>query len=358
MNIATYQLGKNQKSIQKSIKCVIWDLDNTIWNGILLEDECVQLKENIIDIIKTLDIRGILQSIASKNEYTKAMEKLEELGLKEYFLYPHINWNSKVYSIEEIAKAINIGIDTVAFIDDQQFELEDVKFSLPKVLCINAANINQMLEMPEMHPMFITEDSKNRRLMYFSEIKRKKYEEEFVGSKEEFLATLNMHMTISSAKEDDLQRAEELTLRTNQLNTTGYTYSYEELNQFRLLDNYKLLIASLDDKYGSYGKIGLSLIECQESLWTIKLLLMSCRVMSRGVGGIMLNHIIRMAKNQNVNLQAEFLSNERNRFMYMTYKFSNFQEFSNYNDNDVIIFQHKSQNIPSFPNYVKIEILD
>ncbi|MBO3459439.1 HAD-IIIC family phosphatase [Aetokthonos hydrillicola Thurmond2011] len=356
MNITVSQLNKSQTVVQKSIKCVVWDLDNTIWNGTLLEDKCVDLKANIVDIIKTLDRRGILQSIASKNEYNKAINKLEQLGIKEYFIYPMINWNSKVSSIEEIASAINIGLDTVAFVDDQQFELDDVKFSLPQVLCISASDIHQLLDMPEMHPRFITEDSKNRRLMYLSDIKRKKEAEDFVGSKEEFLATLKMHMIISSAKESDLQRAEELTLRTNQLNTTGYTYSYEELNQFRQSENYKLLIASLDDKYGSYGKIGLSLIECQENLWTIKLLLMSCRVMSRGVGGIMLNHIIRMAKEKNVKLRAEFLSNDRNRFMYITYKFSGFQEISK--DNDVIVFMYNSEAKPNFPDYVKIEILD
>ncbi|ARV59844.1 hypothetical protein BZZ01_15495 [Nostocales cyanobacterium HT-58-2] len=355
MTNLTSKLVNNQKVSRKAIKCVVWDLDNTLWDGVLLEDDCVHVRENIVDMIKTLDSRGILQSIASKNEPARAIAKLEELSLKEYFLYPQINWNSKVASIQEISKLINIGIDTIAFIDDQPFELEDVNFSLPEVLCINTVNINRLLDMPEMNPRFITEDSKNRRLMYVSDIQRKKNEEEFVGSKEEFLATLNMQMTISSAKEEDLQRAEELTLRTNQLNTTGYTYSYEELNQFRQSDNHKLLIAGLDDKYGSYGKIGLSLIECQENLWTIKILLMSCRVMSRGVGGIMLNHIIHMAKNQNVALQAEFVPNERNRFMYITYKFASFKEISN--RNNIIIFQHDSQHSPSFPDYVKINIL-
>ncbi|MDZ7992534.1 MAG: HAD-IIIC family phosphatase [Nostoc sp. EspVER01] len=325
MTNLTSKLVNNQKVSRKVIKCVVWDLDNTLWDGVLLEDSCVYVRENIVDIIKSLDSRGILQSIASKNEPARAIAKLEELSLKEYFLYPQINWNSKVASIQEISKLINIGINTIAFIDDQPFELEDVNFSLPEVMCINAANINRLLDMPEIQPCFITEDSKTRRLMYVSDIQRKKNEEEFVGSKEEFLATLNMQMTISSAKEEDLQRVEELTLRTNQLNTTGYTYSYEELNQFRQSDNHQLLIAGLNDKYGSYGKIGLSLIECQRNLWTIKILLMSCRVMSRGVGSIMLNHIIHMAKNQNASLQAEFVPNERNRFMYITYKFASFK---------------------------------
>ncbi|AFZ17609.1 HAD-IIIC family phosphatase [Allocoleopsis franciscana] len=340
---------------QKTIKCVVWDLDNTLWNGVLLEDDRVSLKDNIVGIIKTLDSRGILQSVASKNEYGKAMAKLEELGLHEYFLYPQINWNSKASSIQEIAKSINIGIDTIAFVDDQPFELEEVSFSLPEVLCINAATLEQLLDMPEMNPRFITEDSKKRRLMYLSDIKRQKVESEFVGPQEEFLATLNMHFTISSAQEEDLQRAEELTVRTNQLNTTGYTYSYDELNQFRQSNQHKLLIASLEDKYGSYGKIGLALVECQESLWTIKLLLMSCRVMSRGVGTVMLNYIIKLAKENKVRLCAEFVSNNRNRMMYISYKFAGFKEIEK--RGELVVMENELTRIQLWPEYMKVKII-
>jgi FkbH-like protein len=347
---------ENKPSDKKAIKCVVWDLDNTLWNGVLLEDDHVDLREDAIAIIKTLDSRGILQSLATKNEYVKAMAKLQEFDLHEYFLYPQINWNSKASSIKEIAKLINIGTDAVAFIDDQLFELEEVKFSLPEVLCINSANLEPLLEMPEMNPRFITEDSKKRRLMYLSDIERQKAEKEFIGPQEEFLATLNMHFTISFAKEEDLQRAEELTVRTHQLNTTGYTYSHDELNRFRQSDKHKLLIASLDDKYGSYGKIGLALVECLESLWTIKLLLMSCRVMSRGVGTVMLNYIIKLAKENNARLCAEFVSNNRNRMMYITYKFAGFKEIEK--KGELAILENDLKRIQPFPNYMKVQIID
>jgi FkbH-like protein len=341
---------------RKPIKCVVWDLDNTLWDGVLLEGDRVDLKDNAIGIIKTLDSRGILQSVASKNDYAQAMAKLEELGLHDYFLYPQINWNSKAYSIEEIAKSINIGLDTIAFVDDRLFELEEVSFSLPEVLCINAANLEQLLDLPEMNPRFITEDSKKRRLMYLSDIKRQQVESEFVGPQEEFLATLNMHFTISLAREEDLQRAEELTVRTNQLNTTGYTYSYDELDRFRQSNQHKLLIASLEDKYGSYGKIGLALVECQESLWTIELLLMSCRVMSRGVGTVMLNYIIKLAKENNVRLRAKFVSNNRNRMMYIAYKFAGFKEIEK--KSDLVVLENELKRIQPCPDYMKVEIID
>ncbi len=355
ISIQEQDVNSKQKD-KKVIKCVVWDLDNTLWHGVLLEDEKVSLQENILNLTQTLDNRGILQSIASKNEPSTALAKLEEFGLKEYFLYPQINWNSKASSIKEIAKLVNIGLDAIAFIDDQLFELEEVKFSLPEVLCINANEIENILDMPVMNPRFITEDSRIRRLMYLSDIERQNAEKEFVGTSDEFLATLKMNFTISSAQEEDLQRAEELTLRTNQLNTTGYTYSYDELNYFRCSENHKLLIASLEDKYGSYGKIGLVLIECQPQSWTIKLLLMSCRVMSRGVGTIMLNHVMSLAKSNNVRLLAEFVSNDRNRMMYISYKFAGFKEVEK--NGDLVIFENDLSHIQDVPEYLNFQVID
>jgi FkbH-like protein len=355
MIITKEQEVNSKRKDKKFIKCVVWDLDNTLWHGVLLEDEKVSLRENIVNLVKTLDSRGILQSIASKNEPATAIGKLEEFGLKEYFLYPKINWNSKANSLKEIATSLNIGLDAIAFVDDQLFELEEVKFTLPEILCINADEIDNILGMPVMNPRFITEDSRIRRLMYIGDIERQNAEKEFVGTSDEFLATLNMSFTISLAKEEDLQRAEELTLRTNQLNTTGYTYSYDELNHFRQSGNHKLLIASLEDKYGSYGKIGLALIECKANIWMIKLLLMSCRVMSRGVGTIMMNYIMSLAQTNNVRLLAEFIPNDRNRMMYISYKFSGFKEIVK--NDDLVIFENDLNRIQDVPSYVKFQVV-
>lgn len=337
----------------KKVKCVVWDLDNTIWDGVILEDREVTLRDGIVDIIKELDNRGILQSIASKNDYETAWTKLTDLGIAEYFLYPQINWNPKSMSVKKIAELINIGIDTLAFIDDQPFERDEVEFNHPEVLCIDAADLSNLLEMPEMIPEFITEDSKMRRHMYQMDIERKASEEKFEGTQEEFLASLDLRFSISLAKESDLQRAEELTVRTNQLNATGYTYSYDELNQFRQSDRHLLLIAGLEDKYGSYGKIGLALIECNPKVWTLKLLLMSCRVMSRGVGTIMLNYIMQLAKDKGVRLQAEFVPTDRNRVMFITYKFAGFNPVTESESNGVMIMESDLSSIQPIPSYVK-----
>src|SRR5713226_3594295 len=98
---------------QGSIKVLVWDLDNTLWDGTLLEGDAVRLRPAAAAALQTLDARGILQSIASKNDRDQAMEKLRQLGIEEYFLYPRIGWSSKSSGIEAIARAINVGLDAV-----------------------------------------------------------------------------------------------------------------------------------------------------------------------------------------------------------------------------------------------------
>jgi len=321
----------------------------------LLEDGSVSLRSNVAEIIKVLDSRGILHSIASKNDHDQAMGQLQKFGLAEYFLYPQINWNSKAASIKSIAASINLGLDAFCFIDDQEFERDEVAYSLPEVRCLDAAELDDLLGRPELNPRIITKDSRMRRLMYIGDMERKKAEEAFVGPQEEFLATLQQEITIAPAQLEDLDRAEELTLRTNQLNTTGYTYSYQELNEFRQSDRHKLLVVELRDKYGAYGKIGLVLICCAEHEWTIKLLLMSCRVISRGGGTILINHVLNLAKEAKVRLLAEFVPNGRNRMMYVSYKFGNFREVQR--KGDLIILENDLSRIQEFPPYMKVEIL-
>jgi FkbH-like protein len=337
-----------------AVKCVVWDLDNTIWDGVLLEDSEVRLRPIVPHILKTLDERGILLSIASRNDHDTAFAKLRELGLDDYFLYPQINWNSKAASVAQIAKDLNLALDAFAFVDDQPFEREEVAFSHPGVLCVDSALLDDLLDRPELNPRFITEDSRLRRRMYQADIRRNGEEAEFVGPTEEFLATLGMVFTIATCREEDLKRAEELTVRTHQLNTTGYTYSYEELNELRQSPHHELLIASLDDRHGAYGKIGLSLVEKGPEIWTVKLLLMSCRVMSKGVGTIMIQYLLRRAKEAGVKLRAEFVSNDRNRQMLITYRFAGFKEVGR--EGDAALMENDFSALQPPPPYVDLRL--
>ena len=334
------------------MKVVVWDLDDTLWDGTLLEDRAVTLRSGILEIIRTLDGRGILQSVASKNDHAAALAKLQEFGITEYLLYPQINWNSKAASVKTIASSLDVSLDAVAFIDDQIGEREEVAFWLPQVICLDSADVGELLERPEFKPRFVTEDSKARRLMYLSAIERRKAETEFAGRPEAFLATLGMELTIDRATPGDLERAEELTLRTNQFNTSGYTYSYEELDRFRQSPDHLLLIASLTDKYGSYGKIGLALVSRAGREWNIKLLLMSCRVISRGVGTILINCIMTLARDAGARLRAEFVANERNRMMFVSYKFANFREAERHGN--LLVLENDLSRIQDIPPYVKV----
>jgi FkbH-like protein len=133
-------------------------------------------------------------------------------------------------------------------------------------------------------------------------------------------------LTIAPATDADLDRAEELTVRTNQLNTTGRTYSREQLAALSHSPDHELLMAALEDRYGSYGKIGLALIERGADAWTLKLLLMSCRVMSRGVGSVFLNHIRGLAAAADAPLVCELIPTDRNRMMLITLRLGGFRE--------------------------------
>lgn len=336
--------------LEKEAKCVVWDLDNTIWDGILLESDMVYLKPGIKKVIQTLDSRGILQSIASKGIYETALEKLEEFNINEFFLYPEINWDRKSASIERIQKNLNIGIESIMFIDDQPFERDEVQHVYPEVSCLDASDYLTLLDHPRLNPRFLTKDSAKRRLMYLDDLKRKNEENEFTGPKIEFLESLNMKFIISEATKDDLQRAEELTQRTNQLNTTGISYSYNDLKNLIHSERHKLLIGELKDNYGSYGKIGLALIEIQESYWNLKLFLMSCRVMARGVGSAFLSFILNQAKISGKRVRADFKHTDRNRMMFITFKFNNFDVIKSDTDGTVILENDLSiiQGIPSF----------
>lgn len=338
----------------KEIKCIVWDLDNTIWEGTLLEDKTVTLKEGIPNIIKTLDSRGILHSISSKNDFRMATDKLRDFGLLEYFLYPEINWNTKSVSVKNISENLNIGPDTIMFIDDQPYERDEVKYSQPDVVCIDAADYKLLLDYPALNPRFITEDSTRRRKLYLEDLKRKKDEENFSGPKEEFLKSLNMELKIKYAEENDLRRLEELTLRTNQLNTTGLTYDYNDLKKLLLSDDHILLSAELKDVYGTYGKIGLFLIEKLNDEWRIKLFILSCRVMNRGIGTILLNEIMKVALASSKKLTAEFLHTEKNRLMYITLKFANFIESENHNENGLVLLKNDLSTINPNPQFLNL----
>jgi len=342
-------------SARGRVKCLVWDLDNTLWEGILSEGDDVRPRPGVEAALRALDERGILLSIASKNDPEPAMARLAALGLADYFLYPQVTWGAKSQSITRIAEALNIGIDALAFIDDQPFERDEVASVHPGVLCLDAAEVTALLACPELQPRFVTDESRRRRQMYRSDQQRNESEQDFEGPRESFLASLGLVFSIAPADVADLQRLEELVARTNQLNTTGRIYSYAELEAFRESPRHELLVASLDDKYGEYGKIGLALLEKSERDWTIRAFLMSCRVMSRGVGSVFLNWIVNRARGADARLFADMVPNERNRMMYATYRFAGFRLHAKSESGEVL--RHDLDAEAAYPDYVRLRDL-
>lgn len=332
------------------IKCVVWDLDNTVWDGVLLESTALPpLRSQVREVMQALDERGILQSIASRNEAEPALQALAAHGLDHFFLYPQIGWHAKSQSIATIAEKLNIGIDTFAFIDDQIFERDEVASVHAGVRVYSDDLVAQLPELDDFIPLHVTADSRKRRELYQKDALRAQAQEAFKGPEDAFLKTLGLALTLKPAQEEDLFRAEELTLRTNQLNTTGVTYSVGQLRSLIASEQHQVIVAELEDKYGSYGAIGLLLISEQADQWCIDLFLMSCRVMSRGVGGVILTALRRTCRERGLTLAARFRHTDRNRIMFITYRFAGFREAGELLVNDLAA-------VPALPGYMALSI--
>ncbi|UFZ04099.1 HAD-IIIC family phosphatase [Bradyrhizobium ontarionense] len=337
----------------KDVKCVIWDLDNTLWDGVLLERDAITLKPGIREVIQALDRRGILHSIASKNDHDLAMRKLQTFELDEYFLAPEIGWNAKSISIRRIQESLNLGLDSFLFVDDQPFERAEVGSTIPAVRCLDAAAYLDLPRYPALQPRFVTVDSARRRLMCREQLVRRNLEDSWEGPHEEFLASLGMVLTVAHPTGDDLRRAEELTIRTNQLNATGRSYSYDELQALLATPEHELFICELSDRFGSYGKIGLSLLEHGADTTHLRLLLVSCRVMSHGVGSVLLSLMMQRSKECGRKLRADFVDTGRNRMMMVAYRFAGFQASDRQPDGSMVM-THDLTDIPPIPSYIDV----
>ncbi|WP_206505730.1 HAD-IIIC family phosphatase [Streptomyces chrestomyceticus] len=306
------------------VKCLVWDLDNTIWDGTLLEDANVEPFPGILDTLVELDSRGILHSVSSKNDHDLAWKRLEELGLAEYFVHPRIGWGRKSDAVREIAERLNFAEGTIAFIDDQPAERAEVTYGAPDVRCYPAEQATSLTGLPEFSPATVTVDSRRRREMYQAGARRDAEKETFNGPDEDFLRSLDLVMTIKRADEEDLSRVEELTLRTSQMNATGVHYSDATLRALLADPDHEVLTVTLTDRFGPHGAVGVLLLERHPRLWHLKLLATSCRVVSFGAGSVILNWLIDQAAQAGAHLAADFRRTERNRMMDIAYRFAGF----------------------------------
>ncbi|HZQ48559.1 MAG TPA: HAD-IIIC family phosphatase, partial [Verrucomicrobiae bacterium] len=248
----------------KKIKCVVWDLDNTLWDGILVESggKMPQLRDGVRSVITELDRRGILLSIASKNSEDDARKVLEGLGLWEYFLAPSINWQPKSASLEQIAKRLNLGLDSFAFVDDMPFERDEVGAALPMVTLIPADQCLTMLGRPEFAGD--TAEGGSRRLQYQTEMKRGEAHAASSLGYDAFLATCGIRIQIKRPADADLPRIQDIVQRTNQLNIATQRYEPDDLRALIHSKSNDCYLVSCADNYGDYGQVGFITVELQE----------------------------------------------------------------------------------------------
>lgn len=309
-------------SSAEPVKCVVWDLDNTIWDGTLAEDLEVLLRPSTLKQLHTLDRRGIVQSIASRNDPMMATTRLAEAGILDMFVCLQIGWRPKSESIRTISRVLDIGTHAIAFVDDDPYELSEVSAVLPDVRCIRAGTA--FVDSTEFVPDVVTADAARRRSLYKDEASRRTAQERSGQTPDEFRRGLGLRLLVRPAALEDLARCAELVNRTHQLNSTGYTFDHKQLAGFVTNEDHLLLVAELSDRFGHYGTIGLVLIEQHALEWTIKLLLLSCRVLSRGITSTLINHVRRLAKARDVQLLAEMIPTERNRAMFVAFTFNGF----------------------------------
>jgi FkbH-like protein len=283
--------GKPDKG-EKKIKCVVWDLDNTLWDGVLVEDgpEKLVLKPGVAAIIQDLDQRGILHSIASKNNLDDVLQVLKKFKLEEYFLCPQVSWRPKSQGIAAIAQQLNIGIDTLLFIDDSKFELGEVKAACPELKVLDALDYRTLPERGDCQ-VPVTAESRERRKLYQVEASRQTVAQSFSNDYMAFLRHCEIQLTVRAMTEDNLERVHELTQRTNQMNFSGNRYDREVLRNLLSVPYIDTFVLSCEDRFGSYGVIGFSIVDCREPRMTD--LMFSCRIQSKRVEHAFLASVIR-----------------------------------------------------------------
>lgn len=301
-----------QKGEKKKVKCVVWDLDNTLWDGILVEDglEKLKLKPGMTKILEALDQRGILHSVASKNNQDEAIAALKQFGIAEYFLCPQISWSPKSGAIQQIAKQLNIGIDTLMFVDDSAFELQEVAAVHPEVRTLKATNY---IEIPGMEAcqVPVTSESRERRKLYQVEFQRQDVAESFGQDYIAFLRYCDIRLNLRPLVLENLERVHELTQRTNQMNFSGNRYERNVLKQ--ILSNPHLDTYALDvkDRFGNYGVVGFSIIDRRVPQMTD--LMFSCRVQAKRVEHAFLGYVLRKYISEtNQDFYANYRKTSRN----------------------------------------------
>jgi len=314
-------------------KCIVLDLDNTLWGGIIGEDgfERIRLGQDPIGkayvefqyVLLGLHQRGIILAINSKNNLEDAMKVIKEhpnMILREQnFSSLRINWNDKVTNLKEIAGELNIGLDSIVFLDDDPVNRELIKTMIPEVLTPDLPNDSStyaetVMDMNDFNLLKITDEDLKRGAMYYQNQQRQILADT-AKNLDDFLNQLNIKLTIKTANDYTIPRISQLTLKTNQFNLTTKRYQEEEIKKFVLDPNYLVGCAQVEDKFGDNGITGVFIVKKEnKSEWLIDTFLLSCRIIGRGVESAILSYILKNAKDNGiVKVKGEFISTKKNK---------------------------------------------
>ena len=332
-----------------SKKCIVVDLDNTLWGGIIGEDGFDKIKlgdepvgRGYVEFQKrllALNQRGIILAINSRNNYEDAIKVIKDhpnMILKEKnFSCVKINWNDKVSNLREIAKELNIGLDSLVFFDDDPINREFVKEQLKEVLVVelptDSSQYAQILtQMNVFEVQKITEEDLKRREMYSAQQKRNEFETK-VGDFDEFLKQMKIEVEIQKADNFSIPRISQLTLKTNQFNLTTRRYQEDEISTFAKNEKKIVECAKVKDKFGDNGITGVYIIEKADDEWIIDSFLLSCRIIGRGVENVMINQLVDRAKKENIKrIKGKFIPTQKNKPAENFYKEIGFSKEGDY----------------------------
>ncbi|MBQ9565464.1 MAG: HAD family hydrolase [Synergistaceae bacterium] len=314
-------------------KCLVLDLDGVLWGGVIGEDglEGIALSASGIGgvyhdvqaIVKMLAKQGVLLAVCSKNNLEDAMLPFKRhphaLLREEDFATVRANWQPKPQNLAEIARELNIGLDSFVFIDDNPVEREAVRAAYPEMTVPEfpsdtsalPAFFREVADRNFTAPALSAEDAA-KAMMYRAEAQRNAVRQSH-ASLDDYLASLSMRLDLHLLKEDEVPRAAQLCAKTNQFNLTTRRYDEAELRALMQDERWRLWIASLSDRYGDYGRIALVIAEVEGQGAAIDTFLMSCRAMGRGVETEILSWVEELLATGGVGtLEGRYLPTPKN----------------------------------------------
>ncbi|UNO40114.1 HAD-IIIC family phosphatase [Streptomyces sp. MST-110588] len=312
-------------------KCLVLDLDNTLWGGVLGDDG----PENI-DIgpmypgnayaalqrtVLALRRQGVLLAVASKNDaalVSRVFAEHPELVLREKdFVAVRASWDAKDGSIKEIAAELNIGLDAMVFLDDSPFECDLVRGALPQVDVVRADNdpalhVNRLLAGGHFDVLTTTGTDQRRTELYRARARRRQWSAGRETS-QDYLAGLGLRVRIRTADAYLLPRVVQLGERTNQFNLVGRAFPEAQTRRMAESDTHQVLAFEVSDRFGQEGVVGAVWLSRHPGHWLIENAVMSCRVFSRGIEFAVLQTVADAARAAGMNrLEAAFRDSGRN----------------------------------------------